>query len=109
MAFAKIRPKGGTTNQWNTANTVLGERELGFEYNDQGLGKGPVNLKLGDGATAWNDLPYAINTVAILAELAAIKTDLANILSGQSNVMTNKDVDYTPAIGDVSNDEEDTV
>lgn len=109
MAFAKIRPKGGTTNQWNTANTVLGERELGFEYSEKGLGQGPVNLKIGDGAHGWNDLPYAIPTLAMLADIAAIKTDLANILSGQSNVMTNKDVDYTPAIGDVSNDEEDTV
>ena len=95
MAFAKIRPKGGTTNQWNTANTVLGERELGFEYNDQGLGKGPVNLKLGDGATAWNDLPYAINTAAILERLDALESWKSNVEAGTTAVLVETEEEDT--------------
>lgn len=90
MAFAKIRPKGGTTNQWNTANTVLGERELGFEYNDQGLGKGPVNLKLGDGATAWNDLPYAIDMRSILERLTTLETWKSNVEAGTTAVLIDQ-------------------
>lgn len=60
MAFYKIRPKSGTKNQWETANPVLGEREIGYEYPNEGLGKGLVKMKMGDGVTAWNDLPYAV-------------------------------------------------
>ena len=59
MAFYKIRPKSGTADQWTTANPVLGEREIGYEYPTGGLGKGIVQMKMGDGKTAWNDLPYA--------------------------------------------------
>lgn len=95
MAFAKIRPKGGTTNQWNTANTVLGERELGFEYNDQGLGKGPVNLKLGDGATAWNDLPYAIDMSGILARLDALESWKSNVEAGTTAVLVETEEEDT--------------
>ncbi len=59
MAFYKIRPKSGTAQQWKTANPVLGEREIGYEYPEKGLGTGIVKMKMGDGSTAWNDLPYA--------------------------------------------------
>lgn len=59
MAFYKIRPKSGTAEQWERANTVLGEREIGYEYPPGGIGTGVVKMKMGDGKTAWNDLPYA--------------------------------------------------
>lgn len=60
MPYYKIRPKGGTAAQWQQANTILGEREIGFEYPAGGLGKGLVKMKMGDGTTPWNDLPYAV-------------------------------------------------
>lgn len=63
MSFYKIRPKSGTATQWQTANPVLGEREIGFEYPEGGLGTGVVKLKMGDGVTHWNDLEYAIPVV----------------------------------------------
>lgn len=59
MAFHRIRPKSGTAEQWERANTVLGEREIGYEYPPGGIGTGVVKMKMGDGKTAWNDLPYA--------------------------------------------------
>ncbi len=61
MPFYKIRPRAGTKLQWEQANTVLGEREIGFEIPVAGVGKGEVKMKMGDGVTAWNDLPYGIN------------------------------------------------
>lgn len=61
MAFYKIRPKSGTTQQWATANTILGEREIGYEVPSGGVGSGAVRMKMGDGVTPWNDLPYAID------------------------------------------------
>lgn len=61
MAYAKIRPKRGTKSQWELANTVLAEGELGIEVPDAGIGKGQVKIKQGDGFTPWNSLPYAID------------------------------------------------
>lgn len=59
MSYYKIRPRGGTASQWTTANPILAEREIGFEYPNGGLGTGLVKMKMGDGVTHWNDLPYA--------------------------------------------------
>ena len=58
MSFYKIRPRSGTKAQWETANTILAEREIGYELPDGGVGTGVVKMKMGDGVTAWNDLPY---------------------------------------------------
>ena len=60
MSFYRIRPRSGTASQWNLVNPVLGEREIGFEVPDGGVGSGEVKMKMGDGTTAWTDLPYAI-------------------------------------------------
>jgi hypothetical protein len=46
-----IQLRGDTAANWVTANPILAERELAFET-DTDL------YKLGDGVTAWNDLPY---------------------------------------------------
>ena len=62
MSFYKIRPRSGSKLQWETANTVLAEREIGYELPDGGLGTGLVKMKMGDGVTPWNDLPYAISS-----------------------------------------------
>ena len=59
MSFYKIRPRGGTASQWSTANPILAEREIGYEYPAGGLGAGAVKMKMGDGVTPWNSLPYA--------------------------------------------------
>lgn len=60
MSFYRIRPRAGTAAQWVLANPVLGEREIGVEVPPEGIGKGLVKIKFGDGATAWNDLPYGV-------------------------------------------------
>lgn len=62
MSFYKIRPRAGTKAQWERANTVLGEREIGFEIPDDGVGSGQVRMKMGDGTTPWKNLKYAIVT-----------------------------------------------
>lgn len=62
MSFYKIRPRAGTKAQWERANTVLGEREIGFEIPDSGVGSGQVRMKMGDGSTPWKNLKYAIVT-----------------------------------------------
>ena len=62
MSFYKIRPRAGTKAQWERANTVLGEREIGFEIPDDGVGSGQVRMKMGDGTTSWKNLKYAVVT-----------------------------------------------
>ena len=66
MSFYRIRPKSGTVTQWEQANTVLAEREIGYELSDDGLGKGLVRMKMGDGVTPWNELPYAQKDLTLL-------------------------------------------
>lgn len=43
-----------TEAEWATANPVLMDRETGWTTDT-------LRVKLGDGVTAWNDLPYAID------------------------------------------------
>ena len=47
-----IQLKHGTSTQWSTENPVLLAWELGLETDTQ-------LAKIGDGATSWNNLPYA--------------------------------------------------
>lgn len=70
MSYVKIRPRRGTAEEWTTANPVLAEGEIGYEVPDSGVGTGVSRLKIGDGASAWSDLPYAdpIDTIEELRE-----------------------------------------
>lgn len=53
----KIQYRRGTAAEWTAANTLLAEGEPALET-DTGY------LKIGDGITAWNSLPYAIEGTA---------------------------------------------
>lgn len=89
MAFYTIRPKSGTATQWSTANPVLREREIGFEYPDGGLGTGEIKMKMGDGVTAWNDLDYAILPLYIRDGQGNAVYDLP--ITPQPNILDNAD------------------
>ena len=65
MAYYKIRPRSGTGDQWRTANPVLLEREVGYEVPSDRIGSGAIKMKMGDGITPWNDLPYAIDPESV--------------------------------------------
>lgn len=43
--------RNGTASQWTTSNPVLAEGEMGVETDTN-------KFKIGDGAIAWNALPY---------------------------------------------------
>jgi len=55
MPFLRLQMRRGTTTQWTSTNTVLSQAEWGYAT-DTGL------LKIGNGLTGWNSLPY-YNTV----------------------------------------------
>lgn len=49
--MATLQLKRGTAARWFELNIVLAAGEPGFEYDTK-------KLKIGDGVTAWNNLPY---------------------------------------------------
>ncbi|MCI4013019.1 hypothetical protein [Brevibacterium sp. ZH18] len=61
-----IQHRRGTTSQWNTANPVLAFGEVGVENTGAGL-----RSKIGDGTTAWTNLPY-VDDRAIAAAATAL-------------------------------------
>lgn len=80
MAY-KIRPRAGSAAEWAEANPVLAEREIGYEFPANGVGTGYVNMKMGDGVTPWNDLPYAVGSVvevSVVGKKLIINTNVAD-------------------------------
>lgn len=70
----EIRLRRGLAAQWTSANTVLGPGEAGYETDTR-------KLKIGDGSTAWNSLPYFIGNLpgGSLNDLGDVTiTDAAN-------------------------------
>lgn len=51
MGYARLQLRGDTAAAWAAANPVLADREMAVETDTR-------QFKIGDGATAWNDLPY---------------------------------------------------
>ena len=52
----RIQLRRYTATNWSTSNPVLLEGELGIE-----LDSTRNRIKIGDGSTAWNDLPYFLD------------------------------------------------
>lgn len=51
MTLARIQLRRDTAANWTAADTVLASGEFGFETDT-------LRFKVGDGASAWTDLPY---------------------------------------------------
>lgn len=69
-----FRLKRGTAARWAELNPILDQGEPGFVY-DNNL------LKVGDGVTPWNDLPY---------------------ITGKTDILNFKDSSLFPTAGDPS-------
>ena len=52
--MSTIKLKRGSTDSWESQNPILSDGQPGVERTSGG----GVNLKVGDGSTAWNDLGY---------------------------------------------------
>jgi len=52
----RIQLRRDTATNWSSANPVLLEGELGIEIDAT-----RNRIKIGDGSTAWNDLPYSLD------------------------------------------------
>lgn len=88
MPYVRIRPRRDTDQHWKEANPVLKEGELGIQTPDDGIGKGLVVIKIGDGTSSWTTLPYAIaSTIEDLIEpdkeLVVSPSDFSNTPSSE--------------------------
>lgn len=97
MAIERIQLRRGTAEQWATTNPILGAAEMGVE-----LGT-PIQFKLGDGSSTWNELDYftsgssdfiaiaekgVANGVATLDSNGAIPTgQLANLINSAPSTL----------------------
>ena len=79
MAYAKIRPRRGTLYEWTAVNPVILEGELVIEVPETGVGTGLSKFKIGDGYTAYDDLPYAFDAEAASAIYGGNVTEYNNI------------------------------
>ena len=75
----KIQVRRGTATQWNNADPVLSQGEIGFETN---TGK----FKIGDGTNVWSDLEYFLDAAGVASAIsgAALSTT-DDLTEGASN------------------------
>jgi hypothetical protein len=88
----RIQLRRGTALQWATANTLLSQGEMGIEIDTN-------KIKIGNGTTPWNSLPYyQTNTdLALYATKQYVDTAISNInIPDVSNFITAAElVDYS--------------
>jgi len=61
--MAKIKLRRDTAANWTTANVVLAQGEPGVDLTNK-------KMKIGDGITAWNSLPYFDDQETVLTDFA---------------------------------------
>lgn len=94
MTIERIQNRRGTTAAWGAANPVLFLGEFGVELTSSD----DVKVKVGDGETSWNNLPYISSDVdlsayytstqtnsAITAAITSAAATINTALSGKSN------------------------
>ena len=74
MAYTRIKRLEDTPDNWSAANPILMAAEAGYEKQTDGTYK----IKIGDGATHWNDLGYAVDYQAISNAKEATETAASN-------------------------------
>jgi hypothetical protein len=86
--MATIKLRRGTAAEWAAQNPVLAQGEPGWERDTK-------KLKLGDGSTAWNSLPYFYTAEPDATFLERVQDAVANMLVEGTNV----DFVYNDAAG----------
>ena len=86
---AILRPRRGTKAVADSKNFVLAKGEIFFEVPSGGVGKGLGRIKMGDGSTAYKNLPYFQELDLIAAtglDSTSKSTIRTNIGAGTSNL-----------------------
>lgn len=83
MAERKARVKNikDTTSNWTSTNPILLSGEIGFEIKTNGQ----LAMKVGDGVTSWNALPYITKTIEEITNLYnTLQSQIDNIVVAAS-------------------------
>lgn len=82
--ISKILLRNDSKENWGSKNPTLMKGEAGIEFvsaveASEGVEarEAEINIKIGDGITSWNDLPYALNVADILAKIPDV--DLSEV------------------------------
>ena len=82
----RIQMRRGTTTQWNNADPVLNEGEIGYNTT-------LASFKVGDGSTIWSELDYFQTAASITpAEVGAIALTEKGAANGVAELDANKNV-----------------
>ena len=82
----RIQVRRGTTTQWNTADPILNEGEIGYNSN---LGQ----IKVGDGTSIWSDLDYLVSTGSLDTSLGSYIPDTEkSAISGVAELDGSKNI-----------------
>jgi hypothetical protein len=112
MSVERIQLRRGTTSAWSAANPILYLGEFGVEktVSDQ------VLLKIGDGETSWNSLPYITAEIDLSAYYTSSQTDqkIASDIGAASAVILGQlagksDVSHNHALSSLTDVEVDGV
>lgn len=84
----RIQMRRGTTSEWNSADPILNEGEIGYNST-------LASFKIGDGETVWSELDYyqaaadiTPNEIGAIASTEKDAADGVAILDGSRNVVT---------------------
>jgi len=97
MAKVTIRVRRDTTANWVANNPVLADGEIAIE---KLTGSSLVKIKIGDGTTAWNTLPYSVDmpTIESYATESAVSAvqaaDIAKMYRQKNTPYTAGDIVY---------------
>ena len=96
----RIQMRRGTTSQWNTADPILNEGEIGYNST-------LTSFKIGDGESLWSELDYyqaaadiTPNEIGAIASTEKNAADGVAGLDGSKNVITALSVVFEGATAD---------
>lgn len=96
MIVTRIVLRNDNSTAWATANSILLKGEIGIEIN--GVGSQP-KMKIGDGVTTWNNLPYfGSGGENHVLQLNAVENE-SHVITIQNKVITDSIV---PIKGDIA-------
>ena len=80
-SIARVRPRGDTAANWASTNPVLALRELGIETDTR-------RLKVGDGTTPWNALPYYLSGADVRGQASRMTSGTIAIATAGTYIST---------------------
>lgn len=87
----RFRVRRRSAANWTSLNEVLLESEIGRETDNDGTDQAP-KIKIGDGVTAWNDLPYFTGDLTGVLLASAIDTDVTLAANSDAKIPSQKAV-----------------